>query len=376
MKNGLRVGLTGITSHFVNIWEKPENLEGITVTDAFDAAGEALKRLKEEKVDVTVCIYHGGFENDVKTGAILSETGENQGYRICKELDFDVLLTGHQHQPLEDLCLFGTYTCQPPDRAKQYIRMEVSVDPSGAVMAQSRLVLAGDTADQEMADFLAPLDRENAAFLDTPVGHLDMALEPKPPLEMAAGGSYIANFFNQVQLEASGADISATCLGNQVKGFDREVTIRDVVSTYIFPNTLKTLRVNRAVLKAALERSAEYFALDPQGKLCISDSFLKPIAQHYNYDYISGLEVTVDVRRPVGERVVSILYQGKELEADRDLTLCLNNYRATGTGGYPLYAQCPLVKDQPTEIAQMIMEYVIAHKEITVDKKQWLRVLY
>lgn len=375
MRNGLRVGLTGITSHFVNIWERPENLMGITVTDAFSAARAALRELKEAGAEVTVCIYHGGFENDVRTGAVLSRTGENQGCRICQELDFDILLSGHQHQPLEELCLFGTYTCQTPDRAKQFIRMEVMVEDTGTVTAHSRLIPAGSVTDEEAAEHLGPMDRENAAYLDTPVGKLDTALEPGAPLDMAANGTYIANFFNQVQLEASGADISATCLGNEVRGFAEEVTIRDVVATYIFPNTLKTILVDREVLKAALERSAEYFALDSQGKLCISDTFLKPIVQHYNFDYLSGLEVTMDVRRPVGDRVVSILYQGQELEADRKLTMCLNNYRATGTGGYPLYAQCELVRDQPTEISQMIIEYIDRHRNITVDRKKWLHVI-
>ena len=208
------------------------------------------------------------------------------------------------------------------------------------------------------------------------MGRLDIPLEPKDHLEMAVNGSVIANFFNQVQLEASGADLSATSLGNVVKGFDRQVTIRDVVATYVFPNTLKTIRVDRRVLKAALERSAEYFDLDEAGQLQISRKFLSPIVMHYNYDYLYGLEVTVDVRRPVGDRVTSILYLGKELEADRKLTLCLNDYRATGTGEYPLYPQCELVKDQPTEIAQMIIEYIDKHKSVVVDQKQWLRIIH
>lgn len=375
LRNGLRVGITGVTTHFVNLWEKPENLTGITVTDAFSGAAAALEELKQAHVDVTVCIYHGGFENDLSTGELLSATGENQAYRICKELDFDILLTGHQHQPKADLQLFGTYAAQSPDRGKQSVRMDVTVSEEGTVTACSRLVDPGDP-EEAMAAFLAPLDAENALFLDQPVGQLDIPLMPGDHLKMAVNGSAIANFFNQVQLEASGADLSATSLGNVVKGFSRQVTIRDVVSTYVFPNTLKTLRVDRRILKAALERSAEYFDLDASGQLQIGRSFLMPIVQHYNYDYLSGLEVTMDIRRPVGDRVVSMVYQGKELEEDRTLTLCLNNYRATGTGGYPLYAQCELVKDQPTEISQMIIEYIEQHKTITVDKKQWLRVLY
>lgn len=375
MPNGLRVGLTGVTSHFVTIWEKPENLTGVTVTDAFSAAEQALEALRREAVDVTICVYHGGFERDVKSGAVLSETDENQGYRICRELGYDIVLTGHQHQPMESVSLFGSHTCQTPDRAKQFVEMRVSISPDKSVTATSRFVPAGQTPQAELAAYLAPLDRENALYLDTPIGRLDTQLAPGRHLEMAEYGSYIANFFNQVQLEASGADLSATSLGNEVKGFARDVTIRDVVATYIFPNTLKTLQVDRAVLKAALERSAEYFALDTKGHLTISDTFLHPIAQHYNFDYISGLEVTADIRRAVGDRITSIRYRGEELPEGVSLTLCMNSYRATGTGGYPFYAKCPLVRDQPTEIAQLIMEYIARHKEITVDKTQWLRVI-
>ena len=375
LQNGLRVGITGITTHFVNVWEKPENLVGITVHEAFSAAKAALQELKEENVDITVCIYHGGFENDLETGELLSATEENQAYRICKELDFDILLTGHQHQPKADLQLFGTHACQSPDRGRQSVRVDVTVSEKGEVTARSHMVNPAEP-EKSLAAFLAPLDAENAVFLDQPLGELDIPLAPGDHMEMAVNGSVIANFFNQVQLDTSGADLSATSLGNVVKGFNRQVTIRDVVATYVFPNTLKTIRVDRRVLKAALERSAEYFELDEAGQLQISRKFLSPIVMHYNYDYMSGLEVTVDVRRPVGDRVISMLYQGKELEQDRQLTLCLNDYRATGTGEYPLYPQCELVKDQPTEIAQMIIEYIDTHKSVTVDKTQWLHVLY
>lgn len=375
LQNGLRIGITGVTTHFVHLWEKPENIESITVADAFSSAAQALEELKQAKVDLTVCIYHGGFENDLETGELLSGTGENQAYRICKELDFDILLTGHQHQPKAGLNLFGTHACQSPDRGKQSVRVDVTVSEAGEVTAQSRMVNPGEP-EAAMAAYLAPLDAENALFLEQPVGKLDIPLIPGEHMDMAVNGSAIANFFNQVQLEASGADLSVTSLGNVVKGFSREVTIRDVVATYVFPNTLKTLRVNRRILKAALERSAEYFDLNEHGKLQVGQSFLKPIVQHYNYDYLTGMQVTMDIRRPMGDRVVSMIYQGKELEEDRWLTLALNNYRATGTGGYPVYAECELVKDQPTEISQMIIEYLERHREITVDKTKWLQVLY
>ncbi len=93
MKNGVKVGLVGIVTDYINVWEKKENLVGIQVVDPFEAAKKALEDL-QGKVDLTICIYHGGFESDLETGKRLSETTENIGYKICTELGFDVLLTG------------------------------------------------------------------------------------------------------------------------------------------------------------------------------------------------------------------------------------------------------------------------------------------
>ena len=367
-------GLTGVTTHFVSQWEQPANLDGITVTDAFTAAAEAYAELKQQQVDLTVCIYHGGFENDLRTGAPLYTTDENQGCRICNELGFDILLAGHQHMPVENLCLNGTYTCQPPDKAAAYIRMDVTVGDT--ITAESRLCRPSEQPLPAAEEYLAPIDKETSAWLDRPVGHLDTALTPSDPLDMALNGSLIANFFNQVQLEASGADISCASLANTVRGFDKNVTVRDIVSTYIFPNTLVTLAVNRAQLKRALERSAEYFTLVADGRISVSESFLHPIVQHFNYDYISGVNVTFDLRRPVGDRVTSILWHGEELDDTRSLSLCMNNYRASGAGGYGVYTECGVLREQPTEIAELIIDYVLRHKDITVDKTKWLNIIY
>ncbi len=375
MKNGLRVGLTGIVTHHVNIWERPENLEGITVSDPLPAAKRALAALREQGAELTVCIYHGGFECDLDTGAPLSDTDENQGCRICRELDFDILLTGHQHLSIPPRKLRNSVICQTPDKGRQFATLRATVS-DGAVTVEGALEAPGSRTDPEAAAILAPLDQAAGKWLDTPVGHLDRPLLPQAPIVMAEQGSDIANFFNQVQLAASGADISCTSLGNEVKGFRQEVTVRDVVATYIYPNTLQTLLVDRAVLKQALERCAGYFALREDGTLEVSREFLKPKVEHYNYDFFSGIEVTMDIRQPLGQRVCSIRYQGRELPAEQKLTLCMNDYRASGTGGYGCYLTCPTVRRQSTEISELIMDYVLEHGNIQVDRTKWLTVLH
>lgn len=376
LENGLRIGMTGIVTHFVNLWEKPEHIEGLTITDAFTAAKEALEELKQQDVDLTLCIYHGGFETDIHTGEHLAKTNENQGWQICQELDFDVLLCSHQHQAHSNLVIGGTHVCMNQNNARHFTKLMVSVEDDGTVTATSRQVEAGNETLPSLDAYLAPLSEKIEEWLDIPVGHLDVPLLPDEHMNMAANGSLIANFFNQVQLEASGADISCTCLANVVKGFNQDVTIRDIVSTYVFPNTLKTIVVSRTVLKSALERCADYFDFDENGSLALGDSFKRPMIQHYNFDHFAGIQVTMDLSKASGDRVVSIRYKGQELEEDRELSLALNNYRASGAGGYEVYAECELLKDQPTEIVEMIMAYVDRHKSIVVDKQKWLKLIY
>lgn len=130
------------------------------------------------------------------------------------------------------------------------------------------------------------------------------------------------------------------------------------------------------MLKKALERCASYFALREDGTIEVSQEFLKPKVEHYNYDFFSGIEVTMDIRKPLGARVTSIRYQGRELPEGQTLTLCMNNYRASGTGGYGCYLTCPRVKEQSTEIAELIMDYVLEHGHIQVDTTKWLTVVH
>ena len=66
--NGTRVGLVGIVTDWVNLWEKPENLTRLSVSDPMAAAQKAVEAVRAEGVDVLVGIHHGGVERDLDTG--------------------------------------------------------------------------------------------------------------------------------------------------------------------------------------------------------------------------------------------------------------------------------------------------------------------
>ncbi len=374
LENGLRVGLVGIVTDHVNVWERPEHLKGLKITDPVSAAKKALEEIKD-KCDITVCIYHGGFERDLNTGKLLSTSTENAAYRICEELDFDILLTGHQHMSVKGRKLYNTFIVQPTDSGREFVCVDVKLNGSEKQISSITCPAEGECSEELIHRF-GELNEGAEKWLDIEVGHLSRELMPEDHLQMAFKGSGIASFFNMVQLSCSGADISAASLANEVAGLPQTVRRRDVLTAYPYPNTLAVLKISGKNLRRVIERSAEYFALNENGELAISDAFLKPKVEHYNYDYYAGIQYTLDLRRPLGQRVTRLLHKGREV-ADTDwFNICVNNYRACGAGGYPEYTECELVKEINMEMADLILNYFKENPSVTVEPQSNMNIVY
>ena len=390
LENGLRIGITGVVTDFVNVWEAPCNLEGLRVTDPFAAAKEACESLKG-RCDVRICIYHGGFEKDLETGASLSDTRENIACRLAEELDFDLLLTGHQHMAVEGAELAGTWAVQPPANAGRFLRIKGNTECTEMVEGtetesteketlpkscfSSEFVNVGKETPQEPYTRLLPLGKRVQSWLDEPVGSLEKEILPEEKLEAALHGSRLAALFNQVQLEATGADFSCTSLGNDPVGLAASVTMRGVTAAYLFANTLTVLEVTEEVLRSCLERCASYFELK-DGQPCISDIFLKPKIEHYNYDFYAGLSYTFDLRRPVGSRVTRLTHLDGSPLGDRKYRLCVSNYRATGTGGYPLLRDCPVLWQRNEEMPELLSKYIRKYSPVLVKQNGEAEIIW
>ncbi|MEG0372025.1 MAG: metallophosphoesterase, partial [Clostridium sp.] len=63
MGNGLKVGLMGFTTDFINLWERAESIENFEISDTFTSISSSYEELKK-KADILIGIYHGGFEYD------------------------------------------------------------------------------------------------------------------------------------------------------------------------------------------------------------------------------------------------------------------------------------------------------------------------
>ena len=51
----------------------------------------------------------------------------------------------------------------------------------------------------------------------------------------------------------------------------------------------------------------------------------------------------------------------------KEMTVCVNNYRASGAGDYPMYTQCKVVKEINVEMVELIMQYFEEKKDSVIE---------
>ncbi|MCI7454024.1 MAG: 5'-nucleotidase C-terminal domain-containing protein [Spirochaetales bacterium] len=345
---GLRVGFTGVITDWVNVWEKSENLGPMVISDSREAAERELKWLKENS-DISVLIYHGGYEYDLDTGEKLQDTRENIAYELCRDLSYDLILTGHQHRSVAMRDINGTKTMQCPSFALSYVEVDITKDSiKGEIKKPLDKKSKGEVENHALSE-------EIEKWLDQEIGRIDNPILAPERVESALKGNHIADFFNYLQLYYTGADISCTALNNNLYSFSSSITVREILSSCQYPNSIYVIEVGEKEIRAALERSAEFFTLE-NGKPTISKVFLEPKAEMYNYDYYMGISYTYDISKEVGNRVVRLLWKGEEI-GERKLRLAINNYRITGAGGYPLFPKCKVIKSCDWDMQDQSIEF-------------------
>lgn len=376
LANGVKVAIIGVTTHYIPNWESPKHIEGITFNNALDTLKHLVPLIRsEEKPDLLIVSYHGGMERDMETGEPTEAlTGENQGYAICQEIDgIDILLTGHQHRVLTGE-VNGVLITQPGNNGKMFgsidIEMELASDNSWQILnKKAEIIPIGNVAaDKEILEYMQDLESSTQKWLDQPTGFIEGDMIIKDPFHARVFKHSFVQFVQNVQMEVSGVDISVTALlNNESKGFGSIITMRDIVSNYMYPNTLVVLELTGEDILLALEKSAEYFSLDKDGKLGINPTYVNPKPQHYNYDMWEGINYTINVAKPAGNRIEELTYHGQPLQMDGSYHVVMNNYRASGGGNYDMFKGKPIMKEIQRDTVELIHAYLEKHKTVHAE---------
>lgn len=376
-RKGIKIAILGLTTQFVPNWEDSRNLGDLQFNSALEVAKQYVPKLKE-LADVVIVAYHGGFDSDLKNGELLeNRTGENEGYQLLQEVHgIDALVTGHQHREISDK-VNGIPTTQPGYRGKDVGEITLELDANKQITNATAELLACEKypINNQLQAMVESVQEEVNAWLDQPIANINGDGLVHNPMEARLSGNGFLDLINRIQMDYAKVDIAATTLFNDdIPGFNDSVSVRDVLTSYIFPNTLAVEEVSGGDLKAALERCASFFKIT-DNQIVVSKEFSEPKVQYFNYDYYSGIDYTFDLTKPVGQRVVRMDYQGKPVSDSQKLKVCLNQYRSVGAGDYDMYSREKIIATFEDDMPKIIIDYLRNHQNIIVEQPQNLKII-
>jgi 2',3'-cyclic-nucleotide 2'-phosphodiesterase/3'-nucleotidase len=370
---GHRIALIGSCTDYIPHWEKPSNIEDMTFLDPIEVITAEVHHLRDQ-VELVIVMYHGGLERDPLTGLPTEPlTGENIGYALAQIPGIDLLITGHQHRSIITT-INQTLITQCAYNAQEFAKVEISFDPVLQLTAQ--LIKMKDfPEDQAVLDLIKPVQDQTEVWLDQPITTLhDYDFKIKDPFDARLHKHPLVSLINQVQLEVSGAQLSGTSLFNDPVGFNAKVTTRDIVSTYIYPNTLVVKQINGIRLKTYLEKCAEYFIVI-NGEIKVNPEYDSPKAQHFNYDMVDGIDYTLKISNPVGQRVTELTYRGHPILPEDQFSLVINNYRSSGGGNFDMIVACPTVSEINTDMTDILSLYLESHPDLKLSHQNNIKVV-
>jgi len=371
---GKKIALIGVTTQYIPNWETKEHLKNIRFTDAFETLKKNVELVKKlEKPDYIIGLYHGGFERDLTTGFLTEDdTHENEGYRMLTQIpDLDILISGHQHRTLAGKLNGKVYT-QSTCNGTEIACIDIYPDTN---TIEPRILKCEGEADLDVLKYVQDEENECQTWLDTTLGTTKIDLTIKDENDARLHKSQLITFLNKVQMDVTGADIASNALFLHATGFGEEITMRNLVSTYVYPNTLVVKKITGKVLKEYLEKDAEFWVVKGNHEVGVNPEYDWPKPQHFNYDMLDGVEYTIDVSQPVGSRITSLTRNGNNINEEDEFTICVNNYRATGGGNYNMIKNLPIVKEIQSSMVEILAQYIIDHKVIDFEPVNNIKVI-
>ena len=380
---GLKVLVLGYTNPNIRAWLDESLWSGMDFANLIPLVQQDVDKLTARlKPHVVIVSVHSGTGNG--DGSIL----ESQGLDLLESLHgVDVLICAHDHRQTV-VMKEGTALINNGSKSRYLGHGVLNVDIRDGKAASKEISASLIKVDREKAD---PAMRETfhedyaavKAFTVKEIGALALDLNTRDAYK---GMSPCIDLIHTVQLEASGADISfaapLTFNGRVRAGI---LLYNDLFAIYPFENQLFCLKLKGSEIKDYLEFSYGRWLADPGSghtlAIILRDdprnakagwSFVN---RTYNFDSAAGLDYTVDITRPRGERVSIIgLAGGKPFDLDAEYTVAMTSYRANGGGDLLISGAGIAKEDLPSrvtckykEIREFLYDFVNEHTLLDTD---------
>ena len=357
-REGVQIGIIGATTPGSMIWDR-DNLSGrIVVRDAVPAVRAAVDSVRALGADVVIVVAHSGIDggssyDEASTGV----PTENFVGDLAREVPgIDLIVYGHSHREVADTVIGGAMLMQARNWARSVGVATLTLRRAGAdwtLADRSGITIptAGRAEDRDVLVATEAMHRETVRYATSAIGRTAVVWRGD---SARVKDTPIIDFILEVQRKATGADLASTAaFALDARLGPGAITVADVARLYPYDNTLRAVRISGRQLRDYLEYSARYFrGLNEPGG---------PVDQSvpgYNFDIVSGVDYTIDLTRPVGQRITRLM-RGARAVADTDtFTLALNNYRQTGGGGFAMLHGARVVYDKQEEIRQLLIDEV------------------
>ena len=402
----LQVGVIGFVPPQIMQWDRSNLLGEVIAKDIVETAEKFVPQMLEEGADLIVAIPHSGFGPTEAQGM-----EENASYLLSQVEGIDAILFGHAHtvfpseafadEPNVDLekgTINGVPAVMPGFWGDHLgvIDLTLEVTDGGWTIVDSqteaRPIFDSETdtplveADQEILDAVAEEHEGTLTYVRGDVAETTapitsyFALVKDDPSVQIVNQAQTWYTENAVQgTEYDGLPILSAAAPFKAGGragpnyytdiAEGTLAVKNVADLYIYPNTLKVVKLNGQQVKEWLEMSAGQFnQLDPNGPA--DQPLLNEDFPSYNFDVIDGVTYEIDVTAPprydsegmlVNEdssRIVDLQYNGEPVTAEQEFLVATNNYRASGGGNFPNLDGTNTVIDSPDENRQVIINYL------------------
>ncbi len=403
----INIGYIGFVPPQIMIWDRT-NLEGkVLARDMVEAAMTYVPEMKAKGADLVVAIPHSGLNASDAEGL-----DENAVYYLAGVPDIDAIMFGHSHRvfPSDDYAGIvdvdtskGTVRGVPAVMAGYWgshlgiidLTLERGADGWQVVDSKSEARPISERVDGETVALVEPsqmvldaidTDHEGTlAWIRAPIGEVSAPIhsffarvqdDPSVQIVTAAQKSYVeaqivGTEYADLPVLSAGAPFKAGfgSPDNYTNVPEGTVSYRNMADLYIFPNTLKVVRLTGAQVREWLERSAGAFnQIDPD--LATPQPLLNDFFPSYNFDVIDGVEYEIDITQPArydldgklvnpdAQRIVNLSFDGAPIDEEAFFLVATNNYRAGGGGEFPDVTPDKIVIDAPDENRQVLANYI------------------
>ncbi|HUQ81597.1 MAG TPA: 5'-nucleotidase C-terminal domain-containing protein [Gemmatimonadaceae bacterium] len=357
-RGGARIGIVGASTPGSMVWDR-DNLRGrIVMRDIVPEVRTAVGEARAAGAEIVLVTMHSGLNEPATYDTVTTGLpSDNVAERIAREVaGVDLVVYGHSHRENGGSTINGVLLVQAKNWAQSVAvahlglarengRWRVASRTSSLVQSAGHREASSVLAATELAH-LAAVSFVTAPIARTPVAwRADSARVVDTPL---------IDLILEIERRATGADLASTAAFSLDAAVDSgAITAANVQALYPYDNTLKVVKISGRQLREYLEFSAKYYRTAADGAISVD-----PSVPGFNFDIVAGADYTLDVSRPIGERLTRLERNGRAIAPTDSLTLALTNYRQAGGGSYTMLVGAPVVLDKGQDIRQLIFDEV------------------